>query len=388
MKLNNRNKNWALSYQPLVVAFLILIVLFTFNSCKNSRTGNFTLTMSLKAEGKITEAGMNSTIDIIKKRLTTYGIPEKNITISFVKDEISLKVENADSTERIALLASTTGNLEFWETYELSDVYSFMTEANTKASVELYGEGAKKKAYLDSLKMTKEKVIVKNKKGVDTSSLVSKMNDSKSQGGQKEDPTFEEYKIENPLFAILTPNTENNNGKYSLVKGPVVGFAAISDTAKVNKILSLPDVKMCFPRDIKFAWTMQPFDDKKSLLKLLALKITSRDGKAVLDGTSITSAKQESGQDGNAMISMEMNTDGAHIWKRFTAENVGKSIAFVIDNYVYTFPMVNAEIPNGRSQISGKFTEAEAEDLATVLTLGKLPYTLKILKSESIELKK
>jgi len=344
--------------------------------------------MSLKAEGKITEAGMNSTIDIIKKRLTTYGIPEKNIIISFVKDEISLKVENADSTERIAQLASTTGNLEFWETYEFRDVYNFMTEANTKASVELYGDGVKKKAYLDSLKKTKEKVKVKNKKGDDTSSLVSKMNDSKSQSGQKEDPTFEEYKIENPLFAILTPNTENNNGKYSLVKGPVVGYAAISDTVKVNYILSLPEVKKCFPRDLKFAWTMKPMDDKQTLLQLLALKCTSRDGNAVLDGTTITSAKQESGQDGNVMISMEMNSEGTRIWKRFTAENVDKSIAFVIDNYVYTFPMVNAEIPNGRSQISGKFTVEEAQDLATILTSGKLPYTLKIIKSESTELKK
>lgn len=387
MKLNNRNKNWALSYQPLVVAFLILIVLFTFTSCKSSRTGNFTLTMSLNAEGKITESGMNNTIEIIKKRLTLYGVPEKNITISFIKDEISLKVENADSTERIAQLASTTGNLEFWETYEFSDVYNFMTEANTKASVELYGEGAKKKAYLDSLKKTKEKVMVKNKKGDDTSSLVSKMNDSKSQNGN-DDPTFEEYKIENPLFAILTPNTENNNGKYSLVKGPVVGYAAISDTVKVNYILSLPEVKKCFPRDLKFAWTMKPMDDKQTLLQLLALKCTSRDGNAVLDGTTITSAKQEKGQDGNAMISMEMNSEGSRIWKRFTAENVDKSIAFVIDNYVYTFPMVNAEIPNGRSQISGKFTKEEAQDLATILTSGKLPYTLKIIKSESTELKK
>jgi SecD/SecF fusion protein len=383
-----KNKNRILSLQLLLAAFVIVIVLIAFDSCKSGRTGNYTLTMLLKAEGKTTETGMNSTIELIKKRLTTYGVPEKNITISFVKDEISLKVEKADSTERLAVLASTTGNLEFWETYEYSDVYNFMEAANKKASLTLYGDVAKKKAYLDSLKNLKAKVKVENKKVEDTSSLVSKINNSDSQNGKKDDQSFAEFSIDNPLVAVLYPNFENKNGKFYIVKGPVVGCAKISDTARVNYILSLPEVRNCFPYDIKFVWAIKPVDDLKSFLQLLALKCTSRDGKAVIDGSVITKAKQDVDPSGNYIISMEMNNEGARIWKRFTAENIDKSIAIVLDNYVYSYPLVNAEIPNGHSQLSGKFSKAEAEDLATVLTLGKLPYTLKIIKSESTEIKK
>lgn len=378
-------KNRFISFQLLITAFVMIIVSFTFSSCKNGRTGNFSIEMTLKAQGKVTDVGMSNTIEIIKKRFTTYGVPEKSVTISFVKDEISLKVENTDSPGRLAMLASTTGDLEFWETYEYSDVYNFLEDANKKASLILYGDDAKKKIYLDSLKNSKANV--ENKKVEDTSSLVSKMNNQKSQSG-KDDPIFDEYKIENALFSILIPNTENVSGKNSLIKEPVVGYAAITDTAQVNKILALTEVKKCFPRNLIFAWTMQPYDDKKSLLKLLALKCTSRDGNAVIDGSVITSAKQDMDQTGNALITMEMNSEGSRIWKRFTKENVGKYIAFVFDNYVYSYPLVNGEIPNGHSQISGKFTKEEAEDLSNILTLGKFPYTLKILKSERTETKK
>jgi len=381
-----QNKSRKLSFQLLLATFLMLIVVVTFYSCKNSRTGNFTLTMSLKAEGKITESGMNSTVDLIKKRLTTYGVPEENITISFVKDEISLKVEKADSTECLAMLASTTGSLEFWETYEYSDVYNFMEEANKKASTILYGDEAKKKIYLDSLK--KSKIKVDKKSTEDTSSLVGKINNPNVQNGKKDDQSFDEFRIENPLVAVLYPNLENKNGKFYMVKGPVVGCAKINDTSRVNFILTIPEIRKCFPSNLKFVWAVKPVDDLKSFLQLLALKCTSRDGKAVIDGSVITNAKQELDPSGNYVISMEMNSEGARIWKRFTAENINKSIALVIDNYVYTFPMVNSEIPNGHSQLSGKFTKAEAEDLASILKSGSLPYKLKILKSDSKELKK
>ena len=384
--INNKIKNRRLSLHLLLVAFAIVIISFAFGSCKNNHTGEFNLTMSLQADCKITNPGMSSTVQIIKDRLSTYGVPEKNMSISFVDDKISLKIESTDAPERLALLATTTGNLEFWETYEFGDVYSFMEKANTKASLLLYGDDASKKACLDSLKKIKEKVTVEIKKDEDTSSLISKVNKSKSQQGAN-DLTFEEYEIKNPLFAILRPNFESKDGKYYYGKGPVVGFSDIKDTAEINGILALPEVNKCFPSLLKFMWTMQAYDEKKSMLKLLAVKSTHFDNKAPLDGSYITKASYDAEGDNNYSIIISMNYEGTMIWDRMTKNNIGKSIAITLDGFVYSFPVVQSEISKGHTTISGNFTQEEAEDMVTILTIGKLPYKLKILKSEITELK-
>ena len=147
-------------------------------------------------------------------------------------------------------------------------------------------------------------------------------------------------------------------------------------------MLGNPKVKAIMPRNLKLLWTVKPFDSKNggSTLELIALKVSSRDGTAALGGDVIVDARQDYEPSGRIEISMTMNTDGAKIWKRLTSDNIGKSVAIVLDNYVYSFPTVQSEIPNGRSQITGNFTIEEAKDMANILKAGKLPAPARIVE--------
>lgn len=358
------------------MALLMVMTSCTFKSC-SKRTGNFELTMILKAEGLHNEANMNSITEIVKNRLLNYGIPEENITIGFQNDEISLRVEHADDPERLALLVSTTGKLEFWETFDNTDIYSQLEDANKKLA-EIFK--------LDST----ENIFSKNSQEADSAEMIQQ-NDTislleKVKSNKTEDKSFIEYTKENPLFSCLHPNvTQDVNGGFALGSGPNVGYGLITDTAKINKMLSIAIDKNVFRRDVKFLWEMQPFDDAKTMLWLIAIKTNIRQENAALDGSVITKATQDNDPSGNVVVSLEMNTEGAHVWKRLTSENIGRNIAIVLDGYVYSYPVVQSEIENGRSQISGNFTKEEAEDIATILTMGKLPCKLKIISSEILE---
>ena len=158
----------------------------------------------------------------------------------------------------------------------------------------------------------------------------------------------------------------------------MVGRAFIKDTARVNHMLRM--TKSMFPRDMKLAWTVKPRSDSKDVLELVALKVTSRDGSPALGGDVIVAARQDYDQNGRVEVSMSMNSEGARIWKRITGDNVGKQVAIVLDGYVYSFPNVNGEIPNGMSSITGgEMTVEEALDLANILKAGKLPAPARIV---------
>ena len=154
-------------------------------------------------------------------------------------------------------------------------------------------------------------------------------------------------------------------------KGPVVGYCQAIDTAKVGTMMRNPLIQQIFPREIRFMWTVKPIDEKGTTLQLLALKAT-RDGSASLGGDVIVDARQDIGQNQGNEITMSMNSEGTSIWKNLTANNIGRSVAIVLDNYVYSFPTVQSEIPNGNSSITGNFTIEEAKDLANILKAGKL----------------
>jgi len=187
----------------------------------------------------------------------------------------------------------------------------------------------------------KENALIKQM-GKDTSSK-----SATSKGAQ----TFQEYAKKNPLFAYLNPAIyQNKEGQYVPGQTAMVGRAFIKDTAKIDRMLRL--VKNMFPRDLKLAWTVKPGADAPDVLSMVALKITSRDGSPALGGDVITNARQDYDQNGRVEVSMSMNSEGARIWKRLTGDNIGKQIAIVLDGYVYSYPNVNGEIPNGMSSIT------------------------------------
>ncbi len=176
-----------------------------------------------------------------------------------------------------------------------------------------------------------------------------------------------------PLWSIMTPSA---TAEGQLVPGPVVGYASAKDTAKVNEYLKMDRVASTFPRNLRFYWGVKPIDteDPARVHRLIAIKVTSRDGIPPLDGSAIKDATANYGQfSSSAEVTMKMHNEGAAIWEKLTGNNVDKSIAIVLDDYVYSFPNVSQKISGGTSSITGDFTLDEANDLATVLKAGKLP---------------
>ena len=167
--------------------------------------------------------------------------------------------------------------------------------------------------------------------------------------------SFEEFAQNNPLYAVLYPNVNQQN---QIQSGPVVGFCAVKDTSVLNIYLNDSAVMKFLPVDVKFAYTFKPYDTEEKFIQLVALRPTKMEGHAIID------ASQAFGQyNSSAEVTMSMNQEGAKQWKRLTAENIGKSIAIVLDGFVYSYATVQSEISGGRFSISGDFTVNEAEDI-------------------------
>ncbi len=190
------------------------------------------------------------------------------------------------------------------------------------------------------------------------------------------------FKKEYPLFAVLNPSTDQSG---QLMPGPVVGMAHSKDTARVNDYLHMEQIRNIFPRNMMFRWTANSVDKAGNYYRLIALKVTTRDGRAPLTGDVITDARQDFDQMGsNPEVSMSMNSEGSKTWARMTKENIGKSIAIVLDGYVRSFPTVQNEITGGRSSITGLESIEEAKDLANILKSGKMPAPARIIQEEIV----
>jgi len=171
--------------------------------------------------------------------------------------------------------------------------------------------------------------------------------------------------------------------------GACIGFAQAADTAKVNRLLNNPRVKELFPAEFRPLWTVKPSEyiQGGNVYELVAIKVASRDGKAPLDGGSVTDARVTTDggtHGGNPYVSMTMNAEGANIWARLTKDNIGKQVAIVLDGMVYSYPTVQSEISGGNSQITGNFDLEEATDLTNVLKSGKLPAPAKIIQEQVV----
>jgi SecD/SecF fusion protein len=329
---------------------------------------------------------IDRTFNILRTRIDRFGVSQPNIQKLSTAGRILVELPGVKDPKRVRKLLQGTAKLEFWETYEFAAVYPFLESANTKLAQ--IAKGVKdtigtqdSTAEKTNGKTTADKSKDVAKQAKDTSSLVSKIkSDTSKLKDKKAQQSFEEYAKENPLFAYLRPAFDQKDGKYFYGKGPTVGYTVIADTPKVNILLNSDIVKEILPRDLKLLWEVKPFDEKKTTLRLVAIKVTNRDGKAPLEGDAITDARQDFSASGTNEISMTMNSEGAKTWKRLTGEHIGEAIAIVLDNFVYSFPTVQSEIPNGSSQITGNFTLEEAKDLANILKAGKLPAPAKIVE--------
>ena len=327
------------------------------------------------------EDAINRSFNILRSRIDRFGVTQPNIQRLETAGRILVELPGIKDTERARKLLQSTAQLEFWETYEYQELFPQLEEINQYLR-EIESEDNK----LDSEKVSSEiseepsnqlADVVEEISDTLSTSLLDQIDDSLS-SDTTNSLTFEEFAAENPLYAVLYPNVDQQN---RLQEGPVVGFSATKDTSKLNSYLNDPAVLKRFPVDVKFAYTAIPYDPEGKFVQLVALKVTNRDGKAAMEGDVVTDADQGYGQfSSSPEVSMSMNQEGAKLWKRLTAENIGRSVAIVLDGYVYSFPTVQSEISGGRSSITGNFTVNEAKDLANILKSGKLPAPARIIE--------
>lgn len=333
----------------------------------NFNSSNSDVLKVLKGE---TDAAIDNSFQILRNRIDRFGVAQPNIQQLQTKGRILIELPGVKDEQRVRKLLQGTANLEFWETHENSEVYPFLLEANKRLR-ELQSI-TKTPAGTDSTKAA-----------ADTTKAASLLGEIKK---QKTDSlaagSASDIAKNFPLFAVLTPSTSREG---QLMRGPIVGYAHVKDTARVDEILNTPQIKSVFPRTMLFRWSAKPVQKEGNIYELIALKVTSRDGRAPLDGSVVTDARQDFAQNrGSSVVDMRMNAEGAKIWQRMTRENVGRSVAVVLDNYVQSFPTVQGEIPNGSTEISGNFTVEEAKDLANMLKSGKMPATATIVAEELV----
>jgi len=321
-----------------------------------------------------TDAAVDNSYEILRTRIDRFGVAQPNIQKLQTNERILIELPGVLDPKRVRKLLQGTANLEFWETHENSEVYPFLLEANTR----LRELKALEKAGISSVKDTSKLVTASDStKASDLLAEIKKQGSDSLAAG-----TADDIAKNFPLFAVLSPNTSRDG---QIGRGPVVGYAHSKDTAAVSEYMNMQQIKSIFPRTMLFRWTAQPTEKEGNFYQLIALKVTNRDGQAPLDGDAVVDARQGFGQNqATSVVDMNMNNEGAKIWQRMTRENVGKSVAVVLDNYVQSFPTVQGEIPNGRTEISGNFTVEEAKDLANMLKSGKMPASARIVQEEIV----
>jgi SecD/SecF fusion protein len=342
---------------------------------------------------------IDRTYQVVNIRTSQFGVAQPNIQRLEATDRILVELPGVKNKERVRKLLQGTAKLEFWETYENAEIYPKLAEVNDRLAKILYKSDNKNdstanenKQATDSLQITGN-AVSQDTTGKDTEDDFLKELTGENDGTftSTDDSlasdtaaakTFEEFARKNPLFAILRPAIfQNEQGQYTYQEGPVVGYIAIKDTGKLNRYLAMPEVKKILPKNLKLLYTAKPYDEEKKFLQVVAIKVTRRDGKAPLEGDVVVDAVQDFGQfGGKPEVQLKMNPSGANAWKLLTRDNIGKSIAIVLDNHVYSFPTVQTEIAGGISQITGNFTIEEAQDLANILKSGKLPAPARIVQ--------
>ena len=322
------------------------------------------------------EDAISRSFNILRSRIDRFGVTQPNIQRLETAGRILVELPGIKNPERARKLLQSTAQLEFWETYEYSEIFQSFESANTYLRSIQETEVVRVEANNDG----DEKNVVKETISDEESTLLADVlaNDSLINDTTSSDLSFEDFARENPLYAVLYPNVNQQTGQ--LNPGPVVGVCAIKDTAQVNSYLNDNAVMKLFPSDINFSFTVKPYDPDGKFVQLIALK-GNRGNKAAMEGDVITDANEAFGQfSSTAEVSMSMNAEGAKKWKRLTADNIGKSVAIVLDGFVYSYPTVQAEIAGGRSSITGDFSLDEAKDLANILKSGKLPAPARIIE--------
>jgi len=327
----------------------------------------------LHAETKI---AIDNSVKILRARIDQFGVAQPNFQEMGTAGRVMIELPGIKDHERVRKLLQVSAKLEFWETYENGEVYPFLQDANNK----LRDLEAAEALPADTTAAAADQTAA----AADTTkanSLLDKLEKDTTKAADAQN--METFRKQNPLFFLLRPNADNNG---QLQGGPVVGYAHFRDTAKVNRALELPQIKNIFPSTMRLYWSAKAIDGNPEMFSLVAIKVSNREGKPALDGAMVVNARSDLGGTGNKPeVTLNMNNEGAKIWQRLTKENINRSIAIVLDNYVRSNPTVQNEISGGRSSISGGgMTIEEAQDLANILNVGRMDAPAKITQEEIV----
>jgi SecD/SecF fusion protein len=320
---------------------------------------------------KSADGAIDLSFNILRTRIDKFGVTSPNIQKQQGTNRILIELPGVTDPDRVRKLLQGSAKLEFWETYDNTEIFGLLQNVNSILATTPKSVDTTSAAAQDTTKSKLAALGKKDSNKTDSASIKSKLQAEQAK--------------QNPLFALLNPATfQGQDGQSNLRPGPVVGYAALKDTAKVNAYLSSPAIKAVIPQNVKLYWGVKPMTEESKVFELYALKTSSIAGGPALEGDVISDARSDYDQKGNPEVVMVMNADGARAWRSITAAasadpNNKKSVAIVLDNLVYSAPTVQGEIPNGISSISGTFKVEDTQDLANVLKAGRLPAPAKIV---------
>ena len=325
------------------------------------------------------QSAIDNSFNVVRNRIDKFGVVQPNIQkLEGQQGRIMVEMPGIREPERVRKLLQGSANLEFWETFNASEVIPYLTQLDQRLANGGQEEVADttKQEVADSAATAQADTKAQPKfqiKKEETNAAAAAAADK-----QSTDKQIAEAKKLHPLFAVLQPTSGQSLS--------LVAYANARDTAYINSLIYSPEAKRIIPSDCRLLWSAKPADgiQAKNIYELHALKVTTTNGRAPLEGDVIVDAKDEFDNFGRPCVSMQMNSEGARLWAQLTKANVGKAVAIVLDGVVYSAPRVNSEIDGGNSQISGNFTIEDTKDLANTLKSGRMPAPARIVQEEVV----
>jgi len=321
------------------------------------------------------QSAVDNSFNVVRNRIDKFGVVQPNIQkLEGQSGRIMVEMPGIKEPERVRKLLQGSANLEFWETYNSNEITPLLSQLNQR-----YAAQGGEVIDTTAVEPATEEAVADTAKAA-ASDLAAKL--AKKDTKTSDNKAIEAAKKQNPLFSIFQPTQGNTLA--------VVGYANARDTAEINKIIYSDLANQIFPAELKLRWGAKPEDfggqnTKGDIFELYALKITEPSGRAPLEGDVITSSKDDfEPNTGRPCVSMQMNSDGARRWSQITKQNIGKAVAIVLDDAVYTAPRILSQIDGGNSQITGNFTIEDTKDLANTLNSGKMPAPTRIVQEEVV----
>ncbi len=352
-----------------------LAEIFATQQLKDKVTTKSTDDEVIRALREEVKAAIDNSYNVLRTRIDRFGVVQPNIqALEGSMGRIMVELPGIKEPERVRKLLQGSANLEFWETFDSKEIIPYLISADSKLRDLLAEAEPAATEESESTEAEAEEVTPESTMSAADSLAAALKGEREKIADQG--VSIAEAKKEHPLASLISLN---NTGV-----GCIVGYAQYTDTAEINRLLAMPEVKQILPKELSLKWGVKGFDKAGQIFELYAIKVTERNGRAPLEGDVVTTASDSYDNFGNPCVSMSMNTEGSRRWAQLTKQNIGKAIAIVLDGYVYSAPNVQNEITGGNSQITGNFTLEDTKDLSNVLRSGKMPAPAHIVQEDIV----